>query len=119
MFVRIRLPIGQPHSALLVADRAIGSDQGLKFVYIVDNDNKVQYRRVTMGPLEEDGLRVVEGVNPDDRVVVGALPQVRPLMQIEPEDVEMPSIGAGQAPAPVPQRPQPPPAGTDKKAKGT
>jgi multidrug efflux system membrane fusion protein len=111
MFVRIRVPIGQPHSALLVADRAIGSDQGLKFVYVVDKDNKVQYRRVTMGSLEEDGLRVVEGVEPDDRVIVGALPQVRPNMQVGPEEVEMPRIGAGQAPPPVPQRPQPPPAG--------
>jgi multidrug efflux system membrane fusion protein len=119
MFVRIRVPIGQPHPALLVADRAIGSDQGLKFVYVVDKDNKVQYRRVTMGPLEEDGLRVVDGVNLDDQIVVGALPQARPLMQVEPEEVEMPRIGAGQAPAPVPQRPRPPPAGADKKAKGS
>ena len=45
MFVRVRLPIGQPHPALLVIDRAIGSDQGLKFVYVVDAKNKVQYRR--------------------------------------------------------------------------
>jgi multidrug efflux system membrane fusion protein len=119
LFVRIRVPIGQPHPALLVADRAIGSDQGLKFVYVVDDENKVQYRRVTMGPLEADGLRVVDGVNLEDRVVVGALPQVRPLMQVEPEEMEMPKIGAGQAPAPVPQRPQPPPAGADKKAKGS
>ena len=36
MFVRIRLPIGQPHPALLVVDRAVGSDQGLKFVYVLD-----------------------------------------------------------------------------------
>ena len=53
MFVRIRLPIGQPHPALLVIDRAIGSDQGLKYVYVVDAENKVQYRRVTTGPLQE------------------------------------------------------------------
>ena len=49
MFVRIRLPIGQPHPALLVIDRAIASDQGLKYVYVVDAENKVQYRRVTTG----------------------------------------------------------------------
>jgi RND family efflux transporter MFP subunit len=116
MFVRIRLPIGEPHQALLVIDRAIGSDQGLKFVYVLDKDNKVQYRRVTIGPLEDDGLRVVEGVNPDDRVVVGSLPQVRPLMQVEPDEVEMPTMGAGQAPQPVPQRPQPPPAGASQPA---
>ena len=59
MFVRVRLPIGQPHSALLVIDRAIGSDQGLKYVYVVGGDHKIEYRRITTGALQEDGLRVV------------------------------------------------------------
>ena len=40
MFVRVRLPIGQPHPAILVIDQAIGSDQGLKFVYVVDAENR-------------------------------------------------------------------------------
>jgi multidrug efflux system membrane fusion protein len=110
MFIRIHLPIGQEHPALLVADRAIGSDQGLKFVYVVDKDNKVQYRRVTTGALQDDGLRVVEGLHSDDWIVVGALPQLRPRMQIEPEETAMPTI-AGLAPPPVPQKPQPPPSG--------
>lgn len=46
MFVRVRLPIGQPHDALLVIDRAIGSDQGIKYVYVVDDKNVVQQQRV-------------------------------------------------------------------------
>ena len=61
MFAKIRLPIGAPHQALLVRDRAIASDQGLKYVYVVDADNKVQSRRVTTGALEEDDLRVDRG----------------------------------------------------------
>jgi multidrug efflux system membrane fusion protein len=111
MFVRIHLPIGRPHPALLVADRAIGSDQGLKFVYVLDAEHKVQYRRVTTGALQEDGLRVVEGLKLDDWVVVGALPQIRPRMEVEPEETPMPSIGAGEAPPPVPAKPLPPPPG--------
>jgi multidrug efflux system membrane fusion protein len=116
MFVRIRVPIGQAHPALLVADRAIGSDQGLRFVYVVDAEHKVQYRRVSTGALQEDGLRVVEGVSKDDWVVVGALQQVRPRMEVQPEEMAMPAFGnpAGQAPPPVPDKPQPPPAGTPK-----
>ncbi len=114
MFVRIRLPIGQPHEALLVIDRAIGSDQGLKFVYVLDADNKVQYRRVTTGALEDDGLRVVEeGLRPDDRVVVGGLQQIRPRMQVQAEPTEMPTLGQNQAPSPVSGRPQPPPPGAN------
>ena len=73
MYVRIRLPIGEPHPALLIIDRAIQSDQGLKYVYVIDAQNKVQYRRVKPGPLQEDGLRVVTGdIKPDDWVIVGA-----------------------------------------------
>ena len=69
MFVRVRLPIGQPHEALLVIDRAIQSDQGLKYVYVVDAQNKVQTRSIKTGALQEDGLRVVEGeIKPDDWV---------------------------------------------------
>jgi multidrug efflux system membrane fusion protein len=94
MFVRIRLPMGPPHPALLVIDRAIGSDQGLKYVYVLDKDNKAQYRRVTTGALEEDGLRVIEkGLSPDDWVVVGSLQQVRPRIQVRPDKVAMPTRG--------------------------
>jgi multidrug efflux system membrane fusion protein len=92
MFVRIRLPIGQPHPALLVIDRAIGSDQGLKYVYVLDAENKVQYRRITTGPLQADGLRVVEGLQAGERVVIGGLQQVKPGLEIRPDEVAMPSF---------------------------
>jgi multidrug efflux system membrane fusion protein len=90
MFARIRLPIGAPHRALLVRDRAIASDQGLKYVYVVDAGSKIQSRRVTTGALEEDDLRVIEdGLKPDDWVVSGGLLQVRPRMLIRPDRVPM------------------------------
>lgn len=93
MFVRVRMPIGNAHRAILVIDRALGSDQGLKYVYVLDKENKVQYRRVQTGALQEDGLRVIEsGLTAKDRVVVGALQQIRPGMQIEPEMIAMPSL---------------------------
>ncbi len=95
MFVRIRLPIGPPHPALLVIDRAIQSDQGQKYVYVVDADNKTEYRLVVTGALEEDGLRVISsGLKAGDRVVVGALQQLRPNMPVTTEPVTMPSFGA-------------------------
>jgi multidrug efflux system membrane fusion protein len=95
MFVRIHLPIGPPHPALLVVDRAIASDQGLKYVFVVGVDKKIEYRRVKVGPLEEDGLRVVEeGLKPDDLVAVGAVQQLRAKMVVDPEPTEMPRPGA-------------------------
>jgi multidrug efflux system membrane fusion protein len=96
MFVRVRLPIGDPYPARLVIDRAIQSDQGLKYVYVVDKDDKVQYRRVKTGPLQSDGLRVIEGVEPDEWIVVGGIQQVRPKMAIKPQPTDMPSLAAGQ-----------------------
>jgi multidrug efflux system membrane fusion protein len=99
MFVRVRLPIGQPHKALLIVDRAIQSDQGLKYVYVVGAENKVQARSIKTGPLQQDGLRVVEGeIQRDDWVVVGAIQQVRSQMKVKPERVPMPSL-AGQSEA--------------------
>jgi multidrug efflux system membrane fusion protein len=103
MFVRVRLPIGQPHPAILVIDRAVGSDQGLKFVYVIDAENKVQYRRVSIGALEDDGLRVItEGLKSNEWVVVGGLQQVRPRMKVKPEQTPMPSYAqpdAGESPS--------------------
>jgi len=94
MFVRIRLPIGLPHPALLVIDRAVGSDQGLKFVYVVDSANKPEYRRVTTGALQEDGLRVIDqGLKPEEWVAVGALQQIRPRAVVQPEKMAMPTLG--------------------------
>lgn len=108
MFVRIRLTIGDPHPALLVVDRAIASDQGLKYVYVVDADNKVQYRRIATGSLQEDGLRVItQGLKLDEWVVVGALQQVRPRIQVQPEPIAMPSLGApATAKAPPVEHPE-------------
>ena len=98
MFVRIRLPLGQPRPTVLVIDRAIGSDQGLKFIYVLDKESKVQYRRVTTGALQPDGLRVIaEGLKPGERVVVGALQQLRPRMTIQPEEVPMPTLGGQES----------------------
>ena len=94
MFVRIHLPIGTPHPGVLVVDRAIGSDQGLKYVYVIDAQNKAQYRRVTTGPLLPDGLRVItEGLEPGEWIAVGALQQIRPNMQVETEKIPMPTVG--------------------------
>ncbi len=109
MFVRIQLPIGSPYKAILVAERALSSDQGAKFLYVVDDSKKVQYRRVKVGAQQDDGLiEIAEGIKPHEWVVVGALPQVRPRMEVEPEKTPMPALGSMDEDIPVS-----PPAGTE------
>ncbi len=95
MFVRVRLPIGKPHDALLVIDRAIGSDQGIKYVYVADDKNVIQQQRIETGALQEDGLRVIDsGLTAEQWVVIGGLQQVRPRMTITPDREPMPTLGA-------------------------
>jgi RND family efflux transporter MFP subunit len=91
LFVRIHLPIGQPYKAILVAEKALGTDQGQKFVYVVDDANKVSYRRVKVGRLH-DGLRVItDGLKAGEKIVVNGLQRVRPDIEVKAELVPMPS----------------------------
>ena len=59
LFARVRVPVGMPHKALLVTDRAIDTDQGQKIVYVVNDKNEVVSRPVRLGALH-DGLRAIE-----------------------------------------------------------
>ncbi|HKI30249.1 MAG TPA: efflux RND transporter periplasmic adaptor subunit [Gemmataceae bacterium] len=75
-FVRVRLPI-TPQTAVLVPEVAVGSDQGLKYVYVVDDKDKVEYRRVTTGGVH-DGMQVIDkGLKAGEWVVVKGLLRVR------------------------------------------
>jgi multidrug efflux system membrane fusion protein len=90
MFVRARLPVGEPHKALLVSERAVGSDQGVRYVFVVNDEGKVVYRRLRTGALQ-GGLRVVEeGLQPDDRVIVSNIRRVRPNQTVRPQEEPMP-----------------------------
>ncbi len=91
MFASIRLPIGEPHAALLVPDQAIGVNIGQAYLYVVDVDNKVQRRQVVRGLLQGDGLReIASGITAKDRIVVGGLKNVRPDTVVRPKLVAMP-----------------------------
>lgn len=84
-FVRVRLPFGQPHKAILVNERIIVTSQDLKSVYIVNAQDEVVAQRVTLGT-SHDGLRVVEeGLKGDERVIVTNLQRVRPGMKVTPK----------------------------------
>jgi multidrug efflux system membrane fusion protein len=98
MFVRVKLPISQPHQALLVIDQAITSIQGRKNLYVLDDKDTVQELPVTIGQLQSDGLRVVQGKGLDakTRVVVSKLLQVRPKTQIQPVLQPMPTYSGAE-----------------------
>ena len=89
MFVRVRLPFGDPTAALLVADRAIGTDQGRRYVAVGGAADRVGHRTVTPTFLD-GGLRVIAaGLEPGDRVVVGGLQRAREGIVVRPTEVAM------------------------------
>lgn len=89
MYARVRTGDANAKNALLIDDKAVGTDQDKKFVMVVGADNKAVYRPVTLGPIV-DGLRVVRsGLKQDERIVVNGLQRIRPNDTVTPEVVKM------------------------------
>jgi len=86
-----RLRMGQPKTspALLVNERAVGTDQSKKFVMVVGADNKAMYREVTLGA-NVNGLRIVtSGLSASERIIVNGLQRIRPGALVAPQSVAM------------------------------
>ena len=112
VFGRIQAPVSAPHSALLVADLAIGTNQGQKFILVVDDKDMVEYRPVDVGQLHDglrevkrfltktepgpdgkDVIKQVEVLKPTDRVIVtGRQTEARPGDKVEPKLVDMETL---------------------------
>ena len=94
LFTRLRMPIDKRENALLVTERAIGSDQGGRFLLTVNSENVVEKKPIRMGWLV-DGLRVIEeGLQPDNRVVVNGIQRARPGAKVDPEQTDMNTLTA-------------------------
>jgi len=101
-FARVRVPASESTKSLLVIDQAIATDQSNKFVFVVDDKNIVKYCPVTLGRLEDDGLRVVTGgLHPGDWVIVTGIQRARPDKPVTPKRVEMPRGGTRTESQPV------------------
>jgi RND family efflux transporter MFP subunit len=88
LFVRVRMPIAERKNALLVAERALGLDQGGRYLLVVNNENKVEQRHVKIGALR-DGLRVIEdGLKPEDSIVVKGIQRAVPGVKVTPQQAQ-------------------------------
>lgn len=94
LFAHIRLPLSERHTALLVNESAIGTDQADKFVLTLSPTNTVVYRPVKLGILVDGQRVVVSGLEPGEKVVVNGMARVRPGMPVTPE-----ALTAGIPPA--------------------
>jgi len=96
MFMRVQMTTAEPERTMLVPERAIGIDQGRKYVAVVGNANRVEYRTVTTGrsvPARNGMLRVIEeGLNKNDRVVISGMSRAREGSTVQPvEETAEPS----------------------------
>ena len=95
LFARVRLVGTDDADAVLIEDRAVGTDLGKKFVLVLKGDNTVESRFVDLGP-EIDGLRVVkQGLQPGEVIVVNGLQHARPGQAVAPSRVAMADDGDG------------------------
>jgi multidrug efflux system membrane fusion protein len=106
MYARVRVPLGSPRRALLVPDRALGTDQGRKFLYVVDPEHRIVFRPVVTGPAHK-GMRVIEeGLRPDESFVAGDVSRIMAGMAISPVPIADPwtlaGDGTGAAPKSAP-----------------
>lgn len=95
-FVRVQLASGAAQRALVVPDKAIGTDQGRRFVLVVGADGTVEYRPVQVGAQQLEQRIVTDGLKAGEQVIVSGLMRVRPGMAVRAQPA--PAEAAVQAP---------------------
>ena len=110
LFARVRLPLGQAATTVLIPDAAISSNQLGPYVLVVGSDNVVTQRQITLGQLQADGLRAVEkGLSASDRIIINGIQRAVPGSKVQ---VEVGKIAGAAAPVQDDgSKPLPKPAG--------
>lgn len=85
LFARIRVPLSDRHPALLVEERAVGTDQARKFVLTLTSTNTVAYQSVLLGPTYEGKRIVRSGLSGAEEIIVNGLQRIRPGMPVAPQ----------------------------------
>jgi RND family efflux transporter MFP subunit len=98
LFARIQLLGSGEYDAVLIEDRAVGTDQSQSFVLVLGPDNKLEYRAIQPGRIIEGGMRIVrKGLSPGEVIVVSGLQRVRPGAQVKPNMVAMGALASEAA----------------------
>jgi RND family efflux transporter MFP subunit len=90
LFARIRLRVSPPHSAVLVPERALGSDQGQRFIYVVNEKNIAEFRPVKVGRLHDGYREIQDNITPNDWIITNGLQRARPGAPVEPQREAVP-----------------------------
>ena len=101
LFVRVRIPFGDPHRSLLVPEDAVSRDQRERFLLIVNKKNEVEFRKVEAGSLRDRMMVIESGIGPDDWVIVKGLQRARPGIMVTPRRLDKKDVAGSQSPPPV------------------
>jgi RND family efflux transporter MFP subunit len=100
LFVRVRVPVSEPYKALLIPERALATDQDIKYVYVVGSDGVATRRNVTLGNPRGEMRIITAGLKAGERVITKGLQRVRPGQKVEAE-MEPATIAAASVVPPV------------------
>jgi multidrug efflux pump subunit AcrA (membrane-fusion protein) len=85
----VELVVGERRDALLVDEKALGADQGARYLLVVDREDKLEYRPVSVGSRIGPYRVIEQGLEPGERIVVTGLMRVRPGMPVEAREIAM------------------------------
>jgi membrane fusion protein, multidrug efflux system len=88
-FARMRVRGSAPYPAILVPDRAIATDQAQRFVWVVNQQNQVEYRKVVLGAHIGQSRVIKEGLKPEEWVVIEGLQKLKPDLHVNPEHISL------------------------------
>lgn len=94
MYANVRLGTAEPQSVMLVPERAVGTNQDKKFVYVINDDDVVSYHQVTLGAHHEGSRIVLSGLQSGDRVVVNGLSHIRPDSKVTAKPADTQQVAA-------------------------
>lgn len=94
MYANVRLGTAEPQSVMLVPERAVGTNQDKKFVYVINDDDVVSYHQVTLGAHHEGSRIVLSGLQSGDRVVVNGLSHIRPDSKVTAKPADTQRVAA-------------------------
>ncbi|WP_031426439.1 efflux RND transporter periplasmic adaptor subunit [Flavimarina sp. Hel_I_48] len=90
MFGKARLLGSAEHTALMIPEDIIGTNQSIRFVYVLGDDNVVTSKNISLGPLHSNGLRIVrDGISKDDKLIVNNIQKIRPGMPVSPIETSL------------------------------
>ncbi|MCM4164686.1 MULTISPECIES: efflux RND transporter periplasmic adaptor subunit [unclassified Arenibacter] len=97
MFGKARIMGSAEHDAIMVPDEIIGTNQSIRFVYVLGDDNLVTTKNVSLGPLHSNGLRIIrDGISREDKLITNNIQKIREGVAVTPIETQLQKDNSGE-----------------------